>query len=206
MMIPAPGTSGVSEERSAALRVVGLAASAGGLKALLHVLSALPADFPAAVLVVQHVDPRHKSWMAEILDRKVSMPVRQVVGGERLAAGAVWVAPPDRHLLVDAEGLLSLVETPRVQFVRPSADRLFASLAEGFGARAIAVVLTGTGRDGAAGVRAVKARGGTVIVQDEVSSEHFGMPGAAIATGLADRVLPLSSIAPALCELVGYRG
>ena len=126
---------------------------------------------------------------------------RPVHGGERLAAGTVFVAPPGHHLVVDADGGLSLTDALRVQFVRPSADVLFASLAESWGRGAIAVVLTGTGRDGADGVRAVKRHGGTVIVQDEATAEFFGMPGAAIRTGTADRVLPLAAIAAALVEL-----
>lgn len=182
--------------------VVGLAASAGGLAALTEVLSALPADFGAPVLVLQHLQPGHRSWLSEILDRRVALPVEQVQGGERLEAGRVYVAPPGLHLLVTPDGLLSLSDLARVRFVRPSADLLFASLAEAWGKGAIAVVLSGTGRDGADGVRAIKDHGGTVIAQDEESAEFFGMPGAAFRTGVVDRVLPLEGIASALLELV----
>jgi two-component system chemotaxis response regulator CheB len=181
--------------------VVALAASAGGLAALSHVLSALPPDFPAPVLIVQHLDPHHRSWLAEILGRRAALAVCQAEDGMLPAAGTVYVAPPNRHLLVRGDGTLDLSDSVRVQHVRPSADLLFASLAEVWGGGAIAVVLTGTGKDGAEGVRAVKSRGGTVIVQDEASAEFFGMPGAAIRTGVADRVLPLDDIAPALVEL-----
>jgi two-component system chemotaxis response regulator CheB len=181
--------------------VVALAASAGGLAALSKILSALPAGFAAPVLVVQHVDPNHRSWMAEILTRRTGLRVVEARDGERLAAGTVFIAPPGHHLLVGADGVLALADTARVQHVRPSADVLFASLAESWGGGAIAVVLSGTGRDGADGVCAIKRRGGTVIVQDEASAEFFGMPGAAIRTGTADRVLPLTSIAGALMEL-----
>lgn len=181
--------------------VVALAASAGGLAALSQILSTLPADFPAPVLVVQHVDPHHRSWLAEILTRRTRLRVLQAQGGERLAAGTVFLAPPGHHLLLSADGVLSLSDTLRVRFVRPSADVLFASLAESWGGGAIAVVLSGTGRDGADGVRAVKDHGGTVIVQDEASAEFFGMPDAAIRTGKADQILPLGAIAAALMEL-----
>jgi len=181
--------------------VVALAASAGGLAALSHVLSALPPNFPAPVLIVQHLDPHHRSWLAEILGRRAALAVCQAADGMLPAAGTVYVAPPNRHLLVRGDGALDLSDSTRVQYVRPSADLLFASLAEAWGGGAIAVVLTGTGKDGAEGVRAVKSRGGTVIVQDEASAEFFGMPGAAIRTGVADRVLPLDDIAPALVEL-----
>lgn len=181
--------------------VVAIAASAGGLAAISGVLAALPADFAAPILVVQHLDPHHRSWMAEILSRRTGLRVIQVQGGEQIAAGTVFLAPPNRHLLVGTDGVLSLTGTLRVQYSRPSADVLFVSLAESWGAGAIAVVLTGTGKDGAKGVRAVKDHGGMVIAQNEDSAAFFGMPGAAIQTGAADLVLPLQSIAPALLEL-----
>jgi two-component system, chemotaxis family, protein-glutamate methylesterase/glutaminase len=181
--------------------VVALAASAGGLSALSRVLSSLSPGFPAPILVVQHLDPEHRSWMAEILGRRTGLRVEQVQGGERLAAGSVYLAPPGHHLLVAADGELSLSDAARVRFSRPSADVLFGSLAASWGSGAIAVVLTGTGSDGADGVRAVKRHGGTVIVQDEASAEFSGMPDAAIRTGKADRILPLEAIAACLTEL-----
>jgi two-component system chemotaxis response regulator CheB len=182
--------------------VVALAASAGGLQALSEVLAALPADFRAAVVLVQHLDRRHRSLMAEILSRRTPLRVRQAVQGDRIGAGGVWIAPPDHHLLVNGDGSLSLSQTELVHFVRPSADLLFESMAAGYRDRAIAVVLTGTGSDGEMGVRAVKTTGGTVIAQDQATSEFFGMPGAAIRTGCVDFVLPLPEIAPALITLV----
>ncbi len=182
--------------------VVALAASAGGLQAVSAVLAALPAGFPAAIVLVQHLDPHHRSLMAEILGRRTPLTVRQAAPGDRIAAGTVLIAAPGHHLLVDGDGSLSLTRTDPVHFVRPSADLLFGSMAAGFGARSIAVVLTGTGVDGQAGVRAVKASGGTVIAQDRATSGHFGMPGAAIQTGCVDRVLPLDAIAPTLLALV----
>jgi two-component system, chemotaxis family, protein-glutamate methylesterase/glutaminase len=181
--------------------VVALAASAGGLAALSRVLSGLPTDFAAPILVIQHQDPHHRSWLTEILTRRTALRVIQVVGGERLAAGTVFLAPPGQHLLVAVDGTLSLSDTVRVQFSRPSADVLFSSLAESWDGGAIAVVLTGMGKDGADGVCAIKSRGGTVIVQDEASSEFFGMPNAAALTGTADQILPLGAIAAALVEL-----
>ena len=182
--------------------VVALAASAGGLGALSEVLSALPADFRAAIVLVQHLDPRHRSLMAEILGRRCPLQVRQAVDGDRLAPGLVLVAPPDHHLLVNGDGTTSLTRTELVHFVRPSADLMFESMAAGYRDRSIAVVLTGTGVDGEMGVRAVKTTGGTVIAQDRATSEYFGMPGAAIKTGCVDLILPLPEIAPALIALV----
>ena len=139
--------------------------------------------------------------MAEILSRRTEMRVLQVQGGEHIAAGTVFLAPPNQHLLVGTDGVLSLTGTIRVQYSRPSADVLFVSLAESWGVGAIAVVLTGTGKDGAQGARAVKDHGGMVIAQNEASAEFFGMPGAAIQTGATDLVLPLRSIAPVLLRL-----
>src|SRR5213593_4756102 len=188
--------------RGAAFDVVALAASAGGLAALGAVLSGLPDDFPAALVIVQHLDPRHRSLMADILSRRTKLKVKQAAEGDRLAPGIVYVAPPNRHLLVNSDGSLSLSQTELVHFVRPSADLLFESVAASHKERAIAVVLTGTGSDGSMGVQAIKKMGGTVLAQDESSSEFYGMPSAAIQTGCVDFVLSLSEIPPALITLV----
>ncbi|MFL5796945.1 MAG: chemotaxis protein CheB [Actinomycetota bacterium] len=178
-----------------------MAASAGGLSALSTVLKELQSDFPAPVLVVQHLDPRHRSVMAEILDRRIPLEVKEARAGDRLEPGQVFVAPPNHHLLVNSDGVLELTETELVHFVRPSADLLFESLAAGFRQRAIAVILSGTGSDGAMGAKAVKQMGGTVIAQDE-AAEFSGMPQAAIDTGSVDFVLSLAEIPGALVSLV----
>jgi two-component system chemotaxis response regulator CheB len=182
--------------------IVAFAASAGGLHALTQVLAALPGDFPAAVVVVQHVDRRHRSLMAEILARRTPLKVAEAREDAQAAPGQVWIAPSDQHLLVNADGSLHLTQTELVHFVRPSADLLFESVAAGFRERAIAVVLSGTGVDGAMGVRAIHKMGGTVVAQDMRSSEFAGMPEAALATGVVDFVLHLDEIAPALQKLV----
>jgi len=181
--------------------VVALAASAGGLNALTRVLTELAAGFPAALVVVQHLDPRHRSLMAEILAKRTLLDVKQAAEGDQLRAGRVFVAPPNHHLLVNAGGRLSLTQTELVHFVRPSADLLFESTAAAYRERAIAVVLSGSGQDGAMGVRAIKKMGGTVIVQDARNAEFSGMPEAALATGAADFVLAVDEIAPALQRL-----
>lgn len=186
----------------AAFDVVALAASAGGLTALSSVLADLPAGFPAGILVVQHLDPRHRSLMADILSRRTHLEVKQAEDGDRLAGGRVYIAPPNRHLLLNGDGSLSLTQTELVHFVRPSADLLFESVAAGYKDRAIAVVLSGSGGDGSMGVKAIKKMGGTVLAQDQRTSEFFGMPGAAIDSGSVDFVLPLEEIAPALVTLV----
>ena len=185
-----------------AIEVVVVASSAGGLAALTSLLSGLPASFPVPVLLVQHLDPRHRSLLADMLGRCTELPVKMAEGGDRLSGGSVFVAPPNYHLLVDPGGTLSLTQSELIHFLRPSADILFESVARNFPGRAIAVVLSGTGSDGARGVKAIKSTGGTVIAQDEDTSEFFGMPSAAIATGSVDIVLPVALIGPALVGLV----
>jgi two-component system, chemotaxis family, protein-glutamate methylesterase/glutaminase len=186
----------------AAFDVVALASSAGGIAALSEILGSLPGDFPAAIVVVQHLDPRHRSLMADILRRRTELDVVQASEGDLLRPGMVYIAPPDRHLLVNPDGTISLSHSELVHFVRPSADLLFESVAASYRQRAIAVVLTGTGSDGSMGVGAIKKMGGTVVAQDQASAEFGGMPGAAIRSGHADFILPLDEIASALVTLV----
>jgi two-component system, chemotaxis family, protein-glutamate methylesterase/glutaminase len=182
--------------------IVAIAASAGGLSAVSNVLERLPANFPAAIAIVQHLAPAHPSLMAEILSRKTSLHVKQAEEGDRITAGIVYIAPPDRHLLANPGKTLSVTQTERIHFLRPSADLLFNSIAATYKDQAIAVVLSGTGNDGSMGVEAIHRMGGTAIAQDEETSEFFGMPSAAIQTGIVDFVLPLSQIADALMSLV----
>lgn len=182
--------------------IVAIAASAGGVHALAEILGKLPADFPATLVVVQHLDPRHRSLMPQIFNRRSNLPVYQAMQGMEVQPGSVYLAPPDRHMLVNRDGTVSLTQTELVNFVRPSADLLFESVAAAYGDRAIAVVLTGAGKDGSMGVTAIKARGGTVIAQDESTSEFFGMPSAAIRTGIVDFVLSLDEIPTALVTLL----
>jgi len=197
----ADAAGALSAAVSSPYEVVALAASAGGLNAITRVLAALPKDFPAALVIVQHLDRRHRSVMADILSRRTALAVKQAEDGERLQPGAAYIAPPNRHLLVNPDRSVALTQTELVHFVRPSADLLFESTAASFKERAIAVVLSGSGQDGAMGVKAIKKMGGTVIVQDAHTADFAGMPDAAIATGLADFILALDEIAPALEKL-----
>lgn len=148
---------------NAAFDVVAMAASAGGITALSQILTALPGDFPASILVVQYLDPRHRSLMAEILSRRSPLKIQEAREGDALNPGTVSIAPPNRHLLVNFDGTLTVSQSELVHFVRPSADLLFESVAAIYKERAIAVVLTGTRSDGAMGVQAIKKMGGTVI-------------------------------------------
>lgn len=182
--------------------LVAIASSAGGLTALTKLLSTLPKDFPAAIAVVQHLAPQHGSLMAQILARHTALKVKQAEEGDCLKAGTVYIAPPDYHLLVNSDGILCLSQSETVNFVRPSADLLFESVATSYQDRAIAIVLTGTGRDGATGVEAIHKMGGTVIAQDKKSSEFSGMPNATINTGNVDFILPLDEISATLVALV----
>ena len=183
-------------------KVVGLAASAGGLSALGTVLSGFDAALPAPVIVVEHLLPGHESALASILAKRTPLLVKQAEDGDALVPGTVFIAPPDFHTVVDREGLIRLEPTPPVRFVRPSVDRLFETLATVFGERAVVAILTGTGHDGSAGARAVKRAGGTVFVQDEASSEHFGMPRSVIESVEVDRVLPLEEISGAIIGMI----
>lgn len=190
-----------STRTSQRFEIVVVAASAGGVQALSVLLSNLPSTFALPVVVVQHVDPRHRSMLVDILERRCRLPVEQVVEGTVLSPGRVYIAPPGSHVIVNADRTLSLSLAEPVHFVRPSADLLFASAARTMRHGVIAVVLTGSGEDGADGVRAVRRFGGTVLAQNEASSDFFGMPGAAIGTGVVDRVLPLDEISATLVEL-----
>ena len=127
-----------------------IGASAGGIEALHVVLESLPADFPAAVLVVQHLDPRHRSRLPDLLGRRCRLTVKEAIDGESVTGGTVYIAGPDVHLLV-RDGRLVLTTTGQVHFSRPSIDLLFESVADAYGARAISVVLSGSGVDGADG-------------------------------------------------------
>jgi two-component system, chemotaxis family, protein-glutamate methylesterase/glutaminase len=178
-----------------------VAASAGGVDALCALLRALPADFPAPVIVLMHLLAKQPSLLREVLGRSSTLPVEWASPGARPEAGRVYVAPPAVHSVLGDGGELELDEGPPVHYVRPSADRLLASCASAYGPATVAVILTGSGVDGASGAEAVKAAGGTVIAQDEATSAHFGMPRAAIATGVVDTVLGLDAIAPELVRL-----
>ncbi len=201
-MSESPGETSTISFPNAAYDLVAMASSAGGLAALSTVLGALPSDFPAALVVVQHLDPRHRSLMAEILSRRTALKVKQAEEGDQLRPGTVYIAPPNRHLLVNPDGTVSLSQSQLVHFLRPSADLLFESVAASYKERVIGVVLTGTGSDGRMGVQAIKKMGGTVIAQNEATAEFSGMPAAAIQTQSVDFVLPLDEIASALVLLV----
>ncbi len=201
-MSAAPHRSGTV---GGAFEVVARASSAGGSTALSSVLGSWPSTLPVPVLVVQHLDPRHETVIANVLERRTPLAVKLAEPGETIEPGVVYIAPPNHHLLVDVGGVLALSSSELVHFVRPSADLLFESVAGAYQDRAIACVLSGTGSDGAMGVTAVHERGGTVIVEDPETAEFNGMPRAAVDAGAADFVLPLDEIGAVIEGLVEAR-
>jgi two-component system chemotaxis response regulator CheB len=183
-------------------KVVAVATSTGGPAALQRVLGGLPGDFPAPILVVQHITPGFTAGLAAWLNTVCDLQVKVAEPGDLLAPHTVYLAPDDRHLGAAGPAAVALSGAPPLGGFRPSGTFLFESVARAFGPAAVAVILTGMGEDGVAGLRAVRQAGGRVIAQDEKSSVVFGMPGAAVAAGLADQVLALDAISGRLLELV----
>src|SRR6476660_647201 len=167
--------------------VAGIGGSAGGLEVFKHLLADLPADTGLAIVFVQHLDPKHHSLLSEILARSASMPVREAGDGMRVEANHVYVIPPASDLTI-AQGTLRL--TPRAQGPGPHMpiDRFLRSLADDCGSRAIGVVLSGAGTDGATGIQAIKAAGGVTFAQDQYTAKFGSMPQAAVATNCVDFV------------------
>lgn len=169
--------------------LVGVGASAGGLEALQSFFQDFPRDIEAAFVVIQHLSPDHKSLMAELLSRHTSLTVRPATDDEAPMAGTVYLLPPKYNMAI-REGRLRLLPVEMRHGLNLPVDRFLESLAEERGRHAVAVILSGAGSDGTRGIRAVKEAGGLVMVQDEQSAKFGGMPGSAIATGLADYILP----------------
>jgi two-component system chemotaxis response regulator CheB len=182
--------------------VVVMGASTGGPSALYEVISALPPNFPAGILIVQHMPLGFTKPLAQRLDANCALEVREARDTDKIAPGKVFVAPGNRHLLVN-EDRLFLDDGPKVHGVRPAVDVTLKSASQHYLENLIAVILTGMGGDGAEGVQTVKKRGGKVIAQDEETSTIFGMPKAAIATGSVDKVLSLEMISDELISMVG---
>jgi len=180
--------------------VVGIGASAGGLEALREVLEHLPASLGMALVFVQHLDPRYKSNLVEILGRSSSIPVHTAADGTRLEKGHLYVIPPDRDLAVMC-GRLQLMSRPEKPAVHLPVDYFLRCLAEDQGANAVGVILSGTGSDGALGLRAIKAHGGISLVQRQDTAKYDGMPAAAVATGHVDFLLAPKDIATELVQI-----
>ena len=183
-------------------RIIAIAASTGGPAALQTILSRLPAKLPVPIVIVQHISRGFITGLATWLGTVCKLDVRVARDGESLVPGAVYLAPEDRHLGVRSRATIALSDEPPVGGFRPAGTVLFESVAKVFGGETVAVILTGMGEDGVQGLHAVRKAGGAMIAQDEATSIVFGMPGVAIASGLADDILPIESIAGRLLELI----
>jgi two-component system chemotaxis response regulator CheB len=188
--------------REGAVDLVAIGTSTGGPQALAHVLGALPEDFTPAVVVVQHMADGFIDGLAGWLDGLCALPVVVGTAGMRLQPQTVTLAPGARNLIVHERMRISIEPPPPTQFHVPGVDATFNSVAASVGPRAIGVLLTGMGRDGACGLKAMRDAGAITIGQDEESSAVWGMPGAAAAAGAVQRTLPLSEIARALVAIV----
>jgi two-component system, chemotaxis family, response regulator WspF len=189
-------------EDTSRLPIVAIGASTGGPQALAKILSSLPANFPAAVLIAQHVDAHFAPALAAWLQDHCALPVKIARDKEPPTARGVWLAGTSDHLVYDSKGLLRYTSNPRETPYRPSADALFASLAEPHEAIRIGVLLTGMGRDGAEGLLAMRITGSLTIAQDAATSVVYGMPKAAEELKAAAEILPISEIGPRIVQAV----
>jgi two-component system chemotaxis response regulator CheB len=202
--MPSAPRGDARDRSSRALQIVALGASTGGPAALIVVLSEIPKGFPVPLAIVLHLDEVFGSAFADWLDAQTHHRVAYARDGEPVAsfAGRVAMAPPGRHLVV-ADGRFHLTSDPPRHSCRPSVDALFESIALGYGASAAACLLTGMGKDGAAGLLQIRRAGGTTIAQDEATSAVYGMPREAAILGAAGRVMPLDAIGRTLGALAG---
>ncbi|MGC4031958.1 MAG: chemotaxis protein CheB [Tepidisphaeraceae bacterium] len=183
------------------MRAVVIGASAGAVEALSVILPALPAAFALPILIVVHLPPQRPSVLADLLADKCKIRVIEAEDKEPIVAGAAYLAPPDYHLLVEQDGVLSLSADAPVRFSRPSIDVLFESAADAFGEELIGIILTGANSDGADGLRRIAELGGAAVVQSPNSAYAPAMPEAALAACPAALVLELPAIADYLCTL-----
>ena len=182
--------------------LIAIGSSTGGPKALSVVLGALPPDFPAAIVVVQHVNTQFAEELAAWLDRQSPLAVRLAPDGGRPEAGTVLIPATDDHLVMTAGGTLAFTQDPRDYPYRPSVNVFFKSVADHWPTPCVAALLTGMGSDGAEGLLALRRARWLTIAQDEATSVVYGMPKAAARIGAADEILPLDAIAPALVRAV----
>jgi two-component system chemotaxis response regulator CheB len=199
---PAPPTIPTPRRAGHSPAVVGIGVSTGGPGALAELLPGLPADLPVPVLVVQHMPPLFTATLAQSLDARCALHVKEAADGETPRPGTVYLAPGGRHLKVVPGPQLRVTDDPPERNCRPAADYLFRSLAAVHGPRAVGVIMTGMGSDGTAGLEAMKAAGAVVLAQDAASCVVFGMPREPIARGIVDHVVPLPQLAQAILRAV----
>lgn len=195
----------VPKREEAERNILAIGASTGGPKAVMSIVKNLPEKLPATVFIVQHIASGFAKGFAQWLDHESRIRVRIPGDGDEFREGEVLVAPNDCHMMIE-RGRVRLVPGTPVNCCRPSIDVLFSSIADEFGDRTVAVLLTGMGKDGAEGLRLIKKRGGHTIVQDEETSAVFGMPKAALALRAADEVLSLSAIPNVITRLFSQNG
>jgi two-component system response regulator WspF len=203
--IPTPDNFGDTWVIARRDRLVAIGASAGGPAALLTLLSALPSDFPAAVVIVQHVDERFAQGMAEWLNRESALPVRVAKEGDRPTAGVVLLAGTSDHLTFKSAERIGYSPEPCELAYRPSVDVFFASAGALWSGEVVGVLLTGMGRDGAKGLKTLRDKGHYTIAQDQATSTVYGMPKAAASLGAAVDILPLDRIAPRLVDTFRHK-
>lgn len=189
-----PGSRRVSQQ------VVAIGCSTGGPGALHQLVPRLPASLPAGVVVVQHMPPGFTQSLARRLDEISALMVREAEEGDLVESGLVLLAPGGMHMLVGADGRISLSDDPPLHGVRPAVDKLLGGVVARWGRHALGVILTGMGHDGARGVAALKKAGGFAIAEDASTCVVYGMPRAVVDLGLADQVLPIQDIAGAIVE------
>lgn len=205
--LSAPPTSAKVTLREAArhrVDIVAIGVSTGGPDALTEVLPALPAEFPVPIVVVQHMPPTFTSALAARLDKKCKLRVHEGRQGAVVEPGHIWIAPGDRHMTLQRQGTtltLDLNQDAPENSCRPAVDPLLRSVVHIFGKRALGVIMTGMGQDGLRGCEHLAAAGGRILVQDEASSIVWGMPGFVANAGLAEKVLPLRTLAVEIVRL-----
>ncbi|OQW94108.1 MAG: chemotaxis protein CheB, partial [Beggiatoa sp. IS2] len=179
-----------------------IGSSAGGIKALNILLSALPKKFPLPIIIVQHLHPNSNSYLVNIFQSVCQLPVKQADEKEKIIQSTVYVAPPNYHLLIEEDCSFSLSLEERVNFSRPSIDVLFETAAYAYWNQLIGIVLTGANQDGSRGLKKIKQQGGYAIVQDPDTAEADTMPKAAIAMTPVDKILTIKAITPHLLQLL----
>ncbi len=197
--------AGAPARGSSRIDLVAIGASTGGPNALAEVLSVLPKQFPAPILITQHMPPLFTTLLANRLNEVCPLAVREAVDGAEVLPGEVWIAPGDRHLVVQRDGTsvrLRLDLSPPENSCRPAVDVMFRSIASVYLNRTLAVVLTGMGQDGTVGCRLLREQGSRVLAQDQASSVVWGMPRAVAEAGLAERILPLNELGSEINRLV----
>jgi two-component system chemotaxis response regulator CheB len=204
--VPVSGKVPIFEKVKARPNVLAIGVSTGGPAALGRILPQLPSGFRLPVLVVQHMPPLFTRLLAERLSSVCRLPAAEAAQGDPVEAGKILIAPGDFHMKVasGAGGVrVCLDQSPPQNSCRPAVDALFSSIGEVYGGAVIAVILTGMGQDGLRGAQILKAHGASVLAQDEASSVVWGMPGAVVNAGVADRVLPLDQVVPEILLRTG---